>query len=108
MQLKDIVHQIGFFYIRNFALSRMNSTGNSLLGKKPPSSPEENLKYGVDLEAEPYHGHPTLRAIEILPGLRDNVEFYKVFKVTPQYERKHVDVIKRNFAKIERFPSLFS
>ncbi|KAF7511339.1 hypothetical protein GJ744_004904 [Endocarpon pusillum] len=86
----------------------MNSTGNSLSGKKPPSSPEEKLKYMADLEAEPYNGHQPLRAIEILPGLRDNVEFYNVFRFTPQHERKHLDVIKRNFAKIGRFPSLFS
>jgi isopenicillin N synthase-like dioxygenase len=95
---------LGFFYITNVGLSQEQVNRQFAIGKEFFELPhEEKLKYRADLEAGSYNGYRPLGSIEIFPGLRDNVEFYNVFKFIPQYERKHPDVIKQNYAEIERF-----
>lgn len=64
---------------------------------------EERLKHRADLEAGNYNGYRPIGAIELFPGLRDNVELYNVFKFIPKYQRSHQDVIRRHYAEIERF-----
>ncbi|OJJ41828.1 hypothetical protein ASPWEDRAFT_56824 [Aspergillus wentii DTO 134E9] len=103
-QLKDAVHRIGFFYITNFGLTQDEIDRQFAIGKELLELPEdEKLKHRADLEAGSYNGYRPLGSIEILPGRRDNIEMYNVFKFVPQYERTHPDVIHRHRDEIERF-----
>lgn len=103
-QLKDAVHKIGFFYIVNFGLPQEDIDRQFAIGKAFFALPEEErLKYRASLEEGIYNGYRPLGAIEIKPGLRDNVELYNIFKFVPQYERSHPAVIREHYAEIEKF-----
>ncbi|KAE8154398.1 hypothetical protein BDV25DRAFT_135834 [Aspergillus avenaceus] len=103
-QLKDAVHHIGFFYITNFGLTQDQIDRQFAIGQELfELSETEKLRHRADLEAGNYNGYRPLGAIEILPGLRDNIELYNVFKFIPRYERSHPDVIRRHYAEIEHF-----
>ena len=80
-QLKDAVHNVGFFYITNFGLSQDEVDHQFAIGKEFFSLPtEEKVKYRADLEHGNYNGYRPKGSGEILPGKRDNVEMYNVFK----------------------------
>ncbi|KAJ1705349.1 gibberellin 20-oxidase [Aspergillus flavus] len=103
-QLKDAVHNIGFFYVTNFGLSPEEIDRQFAIGQELFELPEsEKLKHRADLEAGNYNGYRPLGAIEILPGLRDNIELYNVFKFIPRYARSHPEVILQHYEEIERF-----
>lgn len=103
-QLKDAVHNIGFFYITNFGLSQEEVNHQFAIGREIFALPmEEKLKYRADLEHGHYSGYRPLGAAEQYPGLRDNYEMYNVFKLIPELERTQPAVINENRAEIERF-----
>ncbi|KAK5106596.1 hypothetical protein LTS08_000717 [Lithohypha guttulata] len=103
-QLKDAVHNIGFFYITNFGLSQEEVDYQFAIGREVFALPmEEKLKYRADLENGNYNGYRPLGAAELYPGLRDNVEMYNLFKFLPELERTQPSVITENKAEIERF-----
>lgn len=64
---------------------------------------EEKLKHRADLESGNYNGYRPEGAVEVHPGLRDNVEMYNIFKFIPQYERSHPDIIHTHRDEIEKF-----
>ncbi|KAL4796124.1 hypothetical protein BDV19DRAFT_398425 [Aspergillus venezuelensis] len=103
-QLKDAAHDIGFFYVKNIGLTQSQINRQFAIGQSFFSLPEsERLKYRAPLEEGIYNGYRPLGSIEILPGLRDNIEFYNVMKFLPQYEREHPDVYKQHWDEIEAF-----
>lgn len=103
-QLKDVVHEIGFFYVTNFGLTQEQVDRQFAIAKEFFSLPEEERRsFRAPLEEGIYNGYRPLGSIEILPGLRDNIEFYNIMKFLPQYERTHPDVIRRHWAEIEKF-----
>jgi isopenicillin N synthase-like dioxygenase len=80
-QLKDAVHNVGFFYITGFGLSQEEVDRQFAIGKEFFALPtEEKVKYKADLEHGNYNGYRPKGSGEILPGKRDNVEMYNVFK----------------------------
>lgn len=103
-QLKEAVHTVGFFYITNFALSQEQVDRQFAIGKEIFKLPtEEKLKYRADLEHGNYSGYRPLGSIELLPGLRDNIEMYNVFKFIPQLERTQPEAIRAHKTEIESF-----
>lgn len=78
-QLKEAVHNVGFFYITNFGLSQGEVDRQFAIGKEFFSLPtEEKIKYKADLAHGNYNGYRPKGSSEILPGKRDNVEMYNV------------------------------
>ncbi|SMR57709.1 unnamed protein product [Zymoseptoria tritici ST99CH_1A5] len=103
-QLRDAVHNVGFFYITNFGLSQEDVDRQFAIGKEIFALPEEEkLKHRADLENGHYSGYRPKGTIEMFPGLRDNVEMYNVFKFLPELERSQPDVINEHRAEIEKF-----
>ncbi|KAK3053125.1 hypothetical protein LTR09_005751 [Extremus antarcticus] len=120
-QLKDAVHNVGFFYITGFGLSQEEVDQQFAIGKEFFALPtEEKVKYRADLENGNYNGYRPKGSGEILPGKRDNVEMYNVYKFVssvalslphnlltvdeaPGMEREQPDIIKENRTEIERF-----
>ncbi|KAK5173469.1 uncharacterized protein LTR77_002150 [Saxophila tyrrhenica] len=103
-QLKDAVHNVGFFYITGFGLSQEEVDNQFAIGKEFFALPtEEKVKYRADLEHGNYNGYRPKGSSEVLPGKRDNVEMFNVFKFIPELERGQPDVINDNRAEIERF-----
>ena len=80
-QLKDAVHNVGFFYIINFGVPQEEIDEQFAIGKKIFAlSEEEKLKYRADLEHGNYKGYRPIGMQEIFPGKRDNFEMYNLFK----------------------------
>jgi isopenicillin N synthase-like dioxygenase len=80
-QLKDAVHNVGFFYITGFGLSQEEVDRQFAIGQQFFALPtEEKIKYKADLEHGNYNGYRPKGSTETLPGKRDNVEMYNVFK----------------------------
>ena len=80
-QLKDAVHNVGFFYITGFGLSQEEVNRQFAIGQAFFALPtEEKIKYKADLERGNYNGYRPKGSTETLPGKRDNVEMYNVFK----------------------------
>ncbi|KAF6837167.1 2OG-Fe(II) oxygenase superfamily protein [Colletotrichum plurivorum] len=103
-QLRDAVHQIGFFYVINYGLDQDVVDEQFAIGKALFALPlEEKMKHVADIEGGSYNGYRPKGTREQFPGLRDNVEFYNLFKLNGKLERSHPDVIVRNRAKIEAF-----
>ncbi|GIJ86628.1 hypothetical protein Asppvi_005519 [Aspergillus pseudoviridinutans] len=92
-----------FFYV-TFGLTQEQVDRQFAIAKEFFSLPEgESRSFRAPLEEVIYNGYRALGSIEILPGLRDNIEFYNIMKFLPQYERTHPDAIWRHWAEIERF-----
>lgn len=88
----------------NFGLTQEEVDRQFAIGREFFALPEEErMKYRAPLEEGIYNGYRPLGSIEILPGLRDNIEFYNVMKFLPQYERNHPDVYWQHWAEIEKF-----
>ncbi|KAK3710274.1 hypothetical protein LTR37_010340 [Vermiconidia calcicola] len=103
-QLKSAVHNVGFFYITNFGLSQDDVDRQFAIGKEFFSLPtEEKIKYKADLMNGNYNGYRPKGSGEILPGKRDNVEMYNVFKFIPQLEREQPAIVNEHREEIERF-----
>ncbi|KDN72349.1 putative 2OG-Fe(II)oxygenase superfamily protein [Colletotrichum sublineola] len=103
-QLRDAVHQIGFFYVINHGLDQDVVDEQFAIGKELFKLPlEEKMKYVADIANGSYNGYRPRGTREQFPGLRDNVEFYNLFKMNGKLERSHPDIIVRNRRKIEAF-----
>ncbi|KAE8377487.1 hypothetical protein BDV26DRAFT_211296 [Aspergillus bertholletiae] len=103
-QLKDAVHEVGFFHVTNFGLTQEEIDRQFAIAKEFFSLPEdERVSFRAPLEEGIYNGYRPLGSIEILPGLRDNIEFYNIMKFLPQYDRNHPDVVRRYWEEIEKF-----
>ncbi|KAK6541608.1 hypothetical protein TWF694_007408 [Orbilia ellipsospora] len=103
-QLKDAAHEVGFFYIKNFGLTQEQINRQFAIGKEFFSLPEDQRRsFRAPLEEGIYNGYRPLGSIEILPGLRDNIEFYNIMKFLPQYDRVHPEIIRQHYEEIEKF-----
>ncbi|KAE8150219.1 hypothetical protein BDV25DRAFT_154822 [Aspergillus avenaceus] len=103
-QLKTAVHEVGFFYVTNFGLTQGQIDEQFAIAREFFKLPEaERLSFRAPLEEGIYNGYRPLGSIEILPGLRDNIEFYNIMKFLPQYDRTHPDVIRQYWNEIEKF-----
>lgn len=63
----------------------------------------EKLAHRADLENGHYSGYRPQGTIEVLPGLRDNVEMYNIFKHLPELERSHPPIIHAHRDEIKQF-----
>ncbi|OJJ35459.1 hypothetical protein ASPWEDRAFT_510244 [Aspergillus wentii DTO 134E9] len=103
-QLKETAHKTGFFYITNFGITQEQIDQQFAIAKEFFSLPEEErLKFRAPLEEGIYNGYRPLGAIELLPGLYDNLETYNISKFIPEKQRSQPEVIKRYWADIEKF-----
>ena len=103
-QLRDAVHNVGFFYITSFGLTQEEVDTQFGIGRDIFDLPmAEKLKYRADLEHGNYSGYRPLGVAEIVPGIKDNVEMYNCFKFIPALERDHPHPITKNRREIERF-----
>ena len=94
----------GFFYITNHGLSQAAVDRQFAIGRDIFNLPmSEKLQYRADLESGNYNGYRPLGVAQIVPGVKDNVEMYNLFKFLPQLTRNHPDVITRNREEIETF-----
>jgi isopenicillin N synthase-like dioxygenase len=94
----------GFFYITNIGLSQAQIDGQFAIAKAFFAlSPPEKLEFRAALEDGSYNGYRPLGAVEVLPGLHDNLEFYSTFKFVPQTRRTQPQVILDHAAEIEEF-----
>jgi isopenicillin N synthase-like dioxygenase len=94
----------GFFYITNHGLSQQQVDDQFAIGRDLFSLPmEEKLKYRADLEHGNYNGYRPLGVAQIVPGIKDNVEMYNVFKFIPSLTRDQPSVIVDNQPAIEKF-----
>ena len=104
LQLRDAVHNVGFFYITNFGLTQSQIDTQFAIGRDIFSLPmSEKLKHRARLEEGHYSGYRPLGVAEIVPGIKDNVEMYNVFKYLPELERSQPDVVVENREEIEMF-----
>ncbi|EPS37614.1 hypothetical protein H072_8640 [Dactylellina haptotyla CBS 200.50] len=103
-QLKDAVHEVGFFYIKNFGLSQEQVNRQFAIAKEFFAlSEDQRRSFRAPLEEGIYNGYRPLGSIEILPGLRDNIEFYQIMKSLPQFERVHPEMIRQHYEEIMKF-----
>ncbi|KAK3725383.1 hypothetical protein LTR37_000353 [Vermiconidia calcicola] len=109
-QLKDAVHNVGFFYITGFGLSQEAIDRQFAIGRDVLNMPtEEKLKYRADLEGGSYNGYRPLGSVEVYPGLPDNNEasisspMYNMFKFIPYGEREHPQIVQQHREEIEQF-----
>lgn len=103
-QLRDAIHNVGFFYITDFGLSQDSVDRQFAIGRELFALPEaEKLKHKAHLEVGNYNGYRPKGTIELFPGLRDNVEMYNVFKQLPALQRSHPDIIHQHHDEIEHF-----
>ncbi|KAK2020710.1 flavonol synthase [Colletotrichum zoysiae] len=104
VQLRDAAHQIGFFYVINYGLEQGAVDEQYAIGQELFKLPlEEKMKHVADIANGSYNGYRPKGLRELSPGLRDNVEFYNLFKMNGKSERSHPDVILRNKRQIEAF-----
>ena len=64
---------------------------------------ETKLQHRADLEHGNYNGYRPLGVAQIVPGIKDNVEMYNVFKPLPALERSQPSIITTNRASISAF-----
>ena len=103
-QLRDAVHNIGFFYITNFGLSQSQVNRQFAIGKEIFDLPmSQKLSYKADLANGHYSGYRPLGAAEVFPGLPDNYEMYNVFKFLPELERTQPDIVNEYRQEIDEF-----
>ncbi|KAF4551898.1 Non-heme dioxygenase in morphine synthesis N-terminal-containing protein 2 [Elsinoe fawcettii] len=103
-QLREAVHNVGFFYITNFGLSQESIDRQYAIGKSIFDLPEdEKLKYRADLESGNYNGYRPKGVIELAPGLYDSIEMYNIFKFIPELERSHPSILLEHREEVERF-----
>ncbi|KAK1973645.1 flavonol synthase [Colletotrichum cereale] len=104
IQLRDAVHQIGFFYVINYGLEQEAVDEQYAIGQELFKLPlEEKMKHIADLANGSYNGYRPKGIRELSPGLRDNDEFYNLFKMNGKLERSHPDIIVRSRRQIEAF-----
>ncbi|KAG5927692.1 hypothetical protein E4U42_001932 [Claviceps africana] len=100
----DARPHVGFFYIRNIGLSQARIDEQLAIAKHFFSLPaEEKLRYRAPLEEGNYNGYRPLGSVEVLPGLKDNLEFYNIFKFIPQTQRDQPRIIREHRDRIEAF-----
>ncbi|CAI7662109.1 unnamed protein product [Penicillium bialowiezense] len=103
-QLKQHVHELGFFYITNIGLSQAEIDLQLAIARAFFELPEEErLRHRAPLERGSYNGYRPLGALNLFPGMQDTLEFYSIFKFIPQSERSHPHIIHRYSKEIERF-----
>ena len=94
----------GFFYITNFGLSQSAIDNQFAIGREVFALPmDEKLQHRADMEHGHYSGYRWLGMSEIVPGMKDNVEMYNLFKFNGKHERSHPAVINDNRPEIEKF-----
>lgn len=64
---------------------------------------EEKLQHEADMANGHYSGYRRLGISEIVPGLKDNIEMYNLFKFNGKLERSQPAVVTENRAEIEKF-----
>ena len=103
-QLRDAVHDVGFFYIINFGLTQDEVDQQFAIGKELFKLPiEEKMKHQADVEHGSYNGYRPEGTREQFPGLRDNVEMYNLFKLNGKLERSQPDIIQKHRSLIQKF-----
>lgn len=96
-QLRDAVHNVGFFYIINFGLPQEDIDRQFAIGKQVfELSTDEKLKFRADLENGDYNGYRPKGMQEMFPGMPDNFEMYNIFKFSKSaVVRMRIDALLR-------------
>ncbi len=103
-QLRDAVHHIGVFYAINFGFTQDEVDEQFSIGQELFKLPlEEKMKHTADVAQGSYNGYRPRGTREQFPGLRDNVEFYTLFKLKGKLERSQPDIILKHRELIEKF-----
>jgi isopenicillin N synthase-like dioxygenase len=64
---------------------------------------EEKMQYQADMKNGHYSGYRPLGIAEIVPGLKDNIEMWNVYKFNGKLDRSQPSVITDNRSTIEKF-----
>ena len=99
-----ILTRQGFFYIKNIGLSQIEIDQQFAIAQALFKIPtEELLQHEAQLEKGNYNGYRPLGAVSLFPGMKDTLEFYSIFKMIPQCNRSHPELVKQYWAEIEKF-----
>ncbi|KAL3471437.1 hypothetical protein BJX99DRAFT_266755 [Aspergillus californicus] len=102
--VKTAAHNDGFFYITNFGLSREQVDRQFAIADRFFNMPSEaKIKFRASLEEGESNGYRPSGTYEVAPGLRDNLEYYNIFKFIPQCRRPQPEVIQQYIVEIEAF-----
>jgi len=102
-QLEHVVHQVGFFYVKNFGLSDEQVQQQFTIAKNFFNLDiEEKAKYEVDYTYADYNGWRRAGRGKI-SDVRDNVEVFNIPKFAKDFEGKYPqpDLIKAHLPEIE-------
>jgi len=99
------VHDVGFFYVKNFGLSQEQVDQQFTLAMNLfDLDVEEKAKYEVDYANADYNGRRRVGRGKI-SQVKDNVEIYNIPKFTKDFEGKYQqpDLIKAHLPEIDVF-----
>ncbi|KAL4783712.1 putative 1-aminocyclopropane-1-carboxylate oxidase [Aspergillus varians] len=104
-ELTKAIEDVGFFYVKNYGLSKEEVDAQFSLAKSVLSLPnEEKQQYRAALEQGDYNGWKPAGIRNLVPGVRDNFEIYNIPKFTPEHAgRAHPEIVKEHWQKIESF-----
>ncbi|KAL2066739.1 hypothetical protein VTL71DRAFT_2811 [Oculimacula yallundae] len=103
-QLSHAVHNVGFFYVKNFGLSQEQVDNQFTLAKTFFSLPvSEKEKYEIDYAKADYNGWRRPRPQ--ISDVKDNIEIFNIPKFTSDFEGKYPlpDLVKAHLPEIETF-----
>ncbi|KAH9957691.1 Clavaminate synthase-like protein [Russula dissimulans] len=100
----------GFFYVKNFNISKEDVNRQFSIGREFYELPlEEKLKYVPDgLEQGQIDGYIPAgrRILDAKTGIRDRVEIYNILKFNGHFKHHHPQPIQENIHEVERFTRL--
>ncbi|KAL4887243.1 putative 1-aminocyclopropane-1-carboxylate oxidase [Aspergillus karnatakaensis] len=104
-ELRQAIEDVGFFYLKNYGLTKEEVDNQFALAKSVLSLPnEEKQKYRAALEQGDYNGWKPAGIRNLVPGVKDNFEIYNIPKFIPEHkDRAHPDVVKEHIQSIEKF-----
>ncbi|KAL3429548.1 putative 1-aminocyclopropane-1-carboxylate oxidase [Aspergillus tetrazonus] len=105
IELTKAIEDVGFFYVKNYGLSKEEIDAQFGLAKMVLSLPnDEKQKYRAALEQGDYNGWKPAGIRNLIPGGKDNLEIYNIPKFIPEHAgRPHPEVVRAHWHTIERF-----
>lgn len=99
------IQDVGFFYVKNHGLTRIQIDEQFALAKSTLLLPQdEKSKYRAALEQGDYNGWKPAGTRNLIPGVKDNFEIYNIPKFIPKYaDLKHPDIINEHIRIIKEF-----
>ncbi|RDL29936.1 putative 2og-fe oxygenase protein [Venustampulla echinocandica] len=104
-QLEYAIHNVGFFYVKNFGISQEEVNRQFALGREFYDLPlEEKLKYHnlKELEGGNFNGYRP-SGLRTIGTIKDNIEVYNIPKFDGYHPRTHPKVVEDHIQEIEKF-----